>query len=80
MRDLSRKSKKKIELSISGEDTEVDKTIAEELADPLLHMIRNVRDHGVDTPEERAAAGKNPGRNHPAGCLSSGWSDCHSDL
>jgi two-component system, chemotaxis family, sensor kinase CheA len=60
VRDLSRKTKKKIELQISGEETEVDKTIAEELTDPLLHMVRNACDHGVETPEERIAAGKNP--------------------
>ena len=58
VRDLSRKTKKKIELQISGEETEVDKTIAEELTDPLLHMVRNACDHGVETPEERLAAGK----------------------
>lgn len=60
VRDLSRKAKKKVELQISGEETEVDKTIAEELTDPLLHMVRNACDHGVETPEERVAAGKNP--------------------
>jgi two-component system chemotaxis sensor kinase CheA len=60
VRDLSRKTKKKIELQISGEETEVDKTIAEELTDPLLHMVRNACDHGVETPEERTASGKNP--------------------
>jgi two-component system chemotaxis sensor kinase CheA len=60
VRDLSRKTKKNIELQISGEETEVDKTIAEELTDPLLHMVRNACDHGVETPEERVAAGKNP--------------------
>jgi two-component system chemotaxis sensor kinase CheA len=60
VRDLSRKTKKKIELQISGEETEVDKTIAEELTDPLLHMVRNACDHGVETPDERVATGKNP--------------------
>jgi two-component system chemotaxis sensor kinase CheA len=60
VRDLSRKTKKKIELQISGEETEVDKTIAEELSDPLLHMVRNACDHGVETPEERIAVGKTP--------------------
>lgn len=58
IRDLSRKQGKNIQVEVSGEETEVDKTIAEELTDPLLHMVRNACDHGVDTPEERAAAGK----------------------
>lgn len=58
IRDLSRKQGKNIQVEVSGEETEVDKTIAEELTDPLLHMVRNACDHGVDTPEERVAAGK----------------------
>jgi two-component system, chemotaxis family, sensor kinase CheA len=60
VRDLSRKAGKKIQLEISGEETEIDKTIAEELTDPLLHMVRNSADHGVEDPRDRAAAGKNP--------------------
>jgi two-component system, chemotaxis family, sensor kinase CheA len=60
VRDLSRKLKKEVVFEISGEDTELDKTIAEELSDPLLHMVRNAIDHGVELPEERRAAGKNP--------------------
>ncbi len=58
VRDLSRKCQKPVELEISGEDTELDKTIAEELADPLLHMVRNAVDHGIEPPEMRAATGK----------------------
>jgi two-component system, chemotaxis family, sensor kinase CheA len=58
VRDLSRKAGKRVQLEISGEETEVDKTIAEELTDPLLHMVRNACDHGIETPEERVAAGK----------------------
>lgn len=58
VRDLSRKVGKEIVLEASGEDTELDKTIAEELTDPLLHMVRNSVDHGIETPEERVAAGK----------------------
>lgn len=58
IRDLSRKQGKQIRVEISGEETEVDKTIAEELTDPLLHMVRNACDHGVETPAERIAAGK----------------------
>ena len=60
VRDLSRKAGKQVNLQISGEETEVDKTIAEELTDPLLHMVRNACDHGIETPEERIAAGKLP--------------------
>ncbi|MEO9901871.1 MAG: chemotaxis protein CheA [Parasphingorhabdus sp.] len=58
VRDLSGKLGKKINLRMSGEHTEVDKTIIEELADPLTHMIRNSIDHGLETPAERVAAGK----------------------
>lgn len=60
VRDLSRRAGKQVELETSGEETEVDKTIAEELADPLMHMVRNAIDHGIETPAEREAAGKNP--------------------
>src|SRR5450755_488008 len=60
VRDLSPKAGKRVRLEISGEETEVDKTIAEELSDPLLHMVRNSCDHGVENPEERIAAGKDP--------------------
>ncbi|WP_417688317.1 chemotaxis protein CheA [Roseibium sp.] len=58
VRDLSGKLGKKINLRMSGEHTEVDKTIIEELADPLTHMIRNSIDHGMEKPEARIAAGK----------------------
>ena len=60
VRDLARKMGKPAELDISGEDTEIDRTIVEELADPLMHMVRNALDHGIEDPEARAAAGKNP--------------------
>jgi two-component system chemotaxis sensor kinase CheA len=60
IRDLSRKAGKQIVLETSGEDTEVDKTIAEELSDPLLHMVRNSVDHGIERPDERMATGKDP--------------------
>lgn len=58
VRDVSKKLSKKVKLVTVGEDTEVDKTVIEELADPLTHMIRNSLDHGLETPEERVAAGK----------------------
>jgi two-component system, chemotaxis family, sensor kinase CheA len=57
-RDLSRKSGKLVEFVTSGEDTELDRNIVEELADPLVHMIRNSMDHGLEAPEERVRAGK----------------------
>jgi two-component system chemotaxis sensor kinase CheA len=57
-RDLARQLGKDVELVITGEETEIDKTMLDELNDPLVHLVRNAVDHGVDTPAERAAAGK----------------------
>lgn len=59
-RDLARQLGKDVELVLAGEETEVDKTMIEDLADPLIHLIRNAVDHGVEMPEERQAAGKPP--------------------
>ncbi|MGZ3346987.1 MAG: chemotaxis protein CheA [Caulobacteraceae bacterium] len=56
--DLARDTGKAIEFATEGEATELDKTVIERLADPLVHLIRNAADHGLETPEERAAAGK----------------------
>lgn len=58
IRDLTRELNKKIELEISGEDTELDKSIVEEIGDPLVHIIRNSCDHGIENPDVRLAAGK----------------------
>jgi len=58
VRDLSREKNKEIELVITGEETELDKSVVEEIGDPLIHMIRNAVDHGVESPEERRKAGK----------------------
>jgi len=58
VRDLTRKNGKQVRLELSGEETELDKTIIEQLADPLMHMVRNSLDHGLEGPEERVAAGK----------------------
>jgi two-component system chemotaxis sensor kinase CheA len=58
VRELAQTLGKEVRLVLEGENTEVDKTIIEELADPLTHMIRNSMDHGLETPEERVAAGK----------------------
>jgi len=58
IRDLSRELGKKVNLIIKGEETELDKSIIEEIGDPLMHMIRNSVDHGIEPPEERIALGK----------------------
>jgi two-component system, chemotaxis family, sensor kinase CheA len=58
IRDLTRELNKKIELEIDGEETELDKSIVEEIGDPLVHIIRNSCDHGIETPDIRLAAGK----------------------
>ncbi len=58
VRDLARQNDKEIELVISGEETELDKTVIEEIGDPLVHLIRNAVDHGMETPDERASKGK----------------------
>ncbi|WP_319240766.1 chemotaxis protein CheA [uncultured Propionivibrio sp.] len=57
-RDLARQLGKDVELALIGEETEVDKTMIEDLADPLVHLVRNAVDHGVESPEDRVAAGK----------------------
>ncbi|MGD9007564.1 MAG: chemotaxis protein CheA [Desulfobacteraceae bacterium] len=58
VRDLARSSGKKILLTMEGEDTEIDRNVVDELYEPMVHMIRNSVDHGLETPEERIAAGK----------------------
>lgn len=58
VRDLSRELGKEIDLVITGEETELDKSIVEEIGDPLVHLIRNACDHGIESKEDRAAAGK----------------------
>jgi two-component system chemotaxis sensor kinase CheA len=58
VRKISRSSGKEIELQISGADTELDKLIVEDLADPLMHILRNAIDHGVESPSERTSQGK----------------------
>ncbi len=58
VRDLSRKIGKKINFEIEGEETELDKNVIQELSDPLMHMIRNAVDHGIEMPEDRVQAGK----------------------
>ncbi len=58
VRDISRNLGKEVELEVRGEDTELDKTVVEEIGDPLVHLVRNSLDHGVETPEIRTAQGK----------------------
>jgi two-component system chemotaxis sensor kinase CheA len=58
LRDLAKASGKKIDLQMAGEDTEIDKSIIEELGDPMIHLIRNSADHGIESPEARVKAGK----------------------
>jgi len=58
VRDLTHKLGKKVELVLTGEQTEVDKTVLEKIGDPLVHLVRNAIDHGLETPEARKAAGK----------------------
>ena len=58
VRDLARQLKKEIALELVGEETDLDKNLVEALADPLVHLVRNAVDHGVETPEEREASGK----------------------
>lgn len=60
VRDISVKTDKKAKLTIIGEDTELDKNVLDNLADPLMHLVRNAMDHGLETPEEREEAGKDP--------------------
>ncbi|HEY1171419.1 MAG TPA: chemotaxis protein CheA [Verrucomicrobiae bacterium] len=60
VRDLSQKAGKQVELHLSGEDTELDRTIVEEISDPLIHMVRNAVDHGIERAEKRMAQGKAP--------------------
>ncbi len=60
VRDLARKSGKQANLELTGEETELDRNLVEELADPLMHMIRNAVDHGAEPPEDRIVQGKSP--------------------
>jgi two-component system chemotaxis sensor kinase CheA len=59
VRQLARDLNKKVNLEINGAETELDRTVIDEIGDPLVHLIRNAMDHGIETPEERLAKGKN---------------------
>lgn len=58
VRDLAQKTGKGVDLALEGEETELDRTVIEEMVDPLTHLLRNALDHGIETPEQRARAGK----------------------
>lgn len=60
VRDLAGKLNKQVEMKTIGENTELDKGLIEKITDPLTHLVRNSLDHGIETPEKRVAAGKNP--------------------
>lgn len=60
VRDLSKELNKEINLTVEGEETELDRTVIDEIGDPLVHLIRNSIDHGVEHPEDRVKKGKNP--------------------
>lgn len=63
VRDLSKELNKDITLSLSGEETELDRTVIDEIGDPLIHLIRNSIDHGIEDKEERSKSGKSPTGN-----------------
>jgi two-component system chemotaxis sensor kinase CheA len=75
VRDISRELGKDMDLAITGGDTELDKTVIEKIGDPLMHLVRNSADHGIEGPEERKAAGKDAKGTirlnacHDAGCI-----------
>ncbi|MGX0974923.1 two-component system chemotaxis sensor kinase CheA [Roseovarius sp. MBR-51] len=60
VRELQRETGKQIDLELRGEDTAIDKLVADRLYDPLLHVVRNSADHGLESPQDRVAAGKSP--------------------
>ena len=60
VRDVAGKAGKKVALTITGEDTELDRNVVEQISDPLVHMIRNAIDHGIESPDDRRQKGKNP--------------------
>ena len=60
VRDVASKLDKQVELDLVGKETELDRTVVDAIGDPLVHLIRNSLDHGLESPEDRIAAGKNP--------------------
>jgi two-component system chemotaxis sensor kinase CheA len=72
VRDTAKRTGKQVQLIIEGEETEIDKSIVEEIYDPLVHILRNAIDHGLETPEERKEAGKQPTGKITLSALQSG--------
>jgi two-component system chemotaxis sensor kinase CheA len=72
--DLSRKLGKMVDIKLTGENTELDKTVLEKISDPLVHLVRNALDHGLETPEQRTAAGKCPSGTIELGAFHEGGS------
>jgi len=72
LRDLARETKKQVRLEIHGRETEIDKLVVEQMMDPLLHLVRNAVSHGIESPDERAAAGKPPEGTITLGALTAG--------
>ena len=58
VRDLARKADKDVNFVIEGQETEIDRTVVDHVRDPVIHLLRNAVDHGMETPQERAVAGK----------------------
>ena len=73
VRDMSKKLGKRVELSIVGEHTEVDKTVIEELTDPLVHLVRNSLDHGIESPAVREKKGKSSNGMITLKAFHQGW-------
>ena len=66
VRDLSQSLGRRVRLQVEGQETELDKSLLEAIKDPLTHAVRNSFDHGIELPDVREAAGKDPGRNAEA--------------
>jgi len=75
VRDLARAEGKKVELTTEGGEIEVDRRVLEEMKDPLMHLVRNCIDHGIEMPEEREKIGKLPCGKNKDGRLFEGWQD-----
>ena len=74
VRDLAQKANKEVEFIVEGKETELDRTVIEEIGDPLIHLLRNAIDHGIESPEERVALGK-PTQESPFKSFSAGKSN-----
>ena len=77
VREIAGSTGKQVRLVMEGEGTEVDKTVIERLSDPITHMLRNAIDHGLETPENRIAAGKSGRRHGEAGRAAPFWPHRH---